>query len=269
MADQKINYKPLDAMDSAWSAVLNDIPGSHYVSAILGLALAVATTIIIQHVAPVILVATFIGQHLSAKVKKYKNNIWQNFALANNWRFANAASYEATREGLIPPSIVHNLIHGEDTTVIVEAKSDKHTFEVFTYKFTTGEGKSRKDHFCTVAHIHLEKPFPHLILDSRSNTTLLNKGDAEQHVKLEGNFDDYFKLFVQKGRQIDALSVITPDVMQTLINMNSNQEIEIIGEHLFFIIKDDQRNSAAVITLFDAVNALADQIVHKARTIKI
>lgn len=268
MTDQKINYKPLDAMDGAWSAVLKDMPASHYAPVILGLVLAVAAAVVIHHPGPVVLAAALIGQHLSGKVKKYKNNIWQNFGTANNWRVGIATMPEATVEGLIPPSLLGRG-HSEELSPFVEAKPGNHTFEVFMYKFSTGSGKSEKDHYCTIAHVSLEKPFPHLILDSKSNKTLLERGDATQRVKLEGDFDSYFTLFIQKGRQIDALSVITPDVMQTLIDMNSHQEIEVSDKHLFFISNNDLRNSASVKALFEAANALTDEIVHKARTIKI
>jgi len=44
---------------------------------------------------------------------------------------------------------------------------------------------------------------------------------------LEGDFNDYFKLRLRKGQEVDALAIIAPDIMQTLISYNKGEDIEL------------------------------------------
>jgi CRISPR/Cas system-associated protein Csm6 len=56
--------------------------------------------------------------------------------------------------------------------------------------------------------------------------------------------------------------------MKTLIEYDKSQDIEISGSFLFFMVNSDLRTAAALPSLFKSVDALSDEIAHKAETIQ-
>ncbi|TAH34275.1 hypothetical protein EYC59_03245 [Candidatus Saccharibacteria bacterium] len=57
----------------------------------------------------------------------------------------------------------------------------------------------------------------------------------DQLVSLEGNFPRHFQLFVPKGKTTEVLSVLTPDVMQTLLGRPAKFDIQVHQNHLRII----------------------------------
>ena len=51
-------------------------------------------------------------------------------------------------------------------------------------------------------------------------------------VSLEGDFDSYFTLKTEQGKEREALEIITPDVMQTIINYGSQLSIFTTGNYM-------------------------------------
>lgn len=84
--------------------------------------------------------------------------------------------------------------------------------------------------------IVLPKELPQIFLDSLANDKI--KGQdflfaPGQKLSLEGDFDKHFQVFVPKKAQSLTLSILTPDVMQTLIAYGTRFDIEIINDHLY------------------------------------
>jgi hypothetical protein len=78
---------------------------------------------------------------------------------------------------------------------------------------------------------------PHIYLDN------LKKGghavnavfDASQRIKLEGDFSEFFNVLVPKNYEAVALSILSPDVMETLQKHATDFDVEIYGDHLRII----------------------------------
>lgn len=86
--------------------------------------------------------------------------------------------------------------------------------------------------------IVLPKKFPQMVLDSKYNNRSKSIGLAfarEDIISLEGDFDKYYQLFAPKKYQLQALSVITPDLMSIMVNSAYKFDIEIIGKKLHII----------------------------------
>lgn len=117
----------------------------------------------------------------------------------------------------------------------------EHNFGVFHYCFYTGSGKHKRAHNYTVAYFDLPKELPHILLDSAHNDQLLESSiprslDKDYRVSLEGNFDKYFKLYTAYPKPAEALTIISPDVMQTLIKEAPGVDIEILNRRLWVYI---------------------------------
>jgi hypothetical protein len=108
----------------------------------------------------------------------------------------------------------------------------------------------------------LPKNLPHLLLLSKKAKADLHRDlQNSQQLKLEGDFDNYFKLQIEQGQQVDALVVITPDVMQTLVQYDTAEDVEILSNQLFFILNHDKRDAKDVQQLVTSVVALAARII--------
>lgn len=84
------------------------------------------------------------------------------------------------------------------------------------------EGLCERTHHYAVARVALGKPFQHIMLDSKNSKAIKQRGNASDSVNLEGDFSNYFSLYFSKNDHINALNVITSDVMQTLIDTNTS-----------------------------------------------
>jgi len=100
--------------------------------------------------------------------------------------------------------------------------------------------------------IRLPVEMPHIYLDSLKagghgvNTVI----DSSQRIDLEGDFSQYFNVFVPVGYEAVALSIITPDVMEVLKLHASRFDVEIYGSHLRIIsnrpVLNDPEQYAAI-----------------------
>lgn len=116
--------------------------------------------------------------------------------------------------------------------------------------------------------MRLPKRLPHILLEAASmgqNTSgaLPVSVDPEQRVSLEGDFDRHFTLSAPKGSEVDALSILAPDVMALLIDEVGGWSVEIVGDWLFIYAADDWVHGASVAT-YDRILRVADLIAAKA-----
>lgn len=79
--------------------------------------------------------------------------------------------------------------------------------------------------------IRLDRPLPHILLVPRSDF-LPGFREARRRLRLEGDFDRYFTLYCPPGAEIDALAVITPDVMAAMVDDAAVWQAEIVDDWL-------------------------------------
>jgi len=86
--------------------------------------------------------------------------------------------------------------------------------------------------------VKLPAPLPHLILDAKSNNTLVSDlpfgVDPAQNISLEGDFDKWFRVYAPAQYQSDALYILTPSVMVALIDNARGYNVEIVDNTLLF-----------------------------------
>lgn len=96
--------------------------------------------------------------------------------------------------------------------------------------------------------IQLPRAVPNLILDSHKNDEafvgLPFRPSESQRIELEGDFDQYFSLYVHKNDTTEALSLITPDVMQTLKDRADGVDILFRDNTLYLITVENISNEA-------------------------
>jgi len=200
--------------------------------------------------------------YFTKEIQKKKSAIWSAFSRDNNWLIApdSAAS--------IPPSIddigrkkeVHNVITGSLFGT---------TFSLFEYEYIVGGDKSKKKLHNTIMTADIGNEFTHILLDSKNNSGGASRmRQGAERISLEGNFDDFFSLYVDPTHHIDALSIITPDIMQTIMSATKSYDIEIIGSKVYLFAEGDRRNKDSVQDLFFGLEKLLGELSHKAKSFR-
>lgn len=89
--------------------------------------------------------------------------------------------------------------------------------------------------------------------------------DRKQMIALEGDFNNYFQLFAPKGTSIFVLSVLSPDVMQTLISSSQRYDVELAGDHLRIIILEKTSKLRAG-PMLAAAQAIIAELEHRSKS---
>lgn len=262
MTLDQINFTALEQIKNAWSLAIKQIFKSFSLSSMV-LIVLVVVSVLLLFVSPNFLTFSLVMALIiiGAKANKVKQQAWRQFAADNHWPI-NAGDTE-----VIPPGL-QNIGHDRKTSEVINAQFNNLSCDLLFYQYTEGSGKSSHTYYFTIVRNHLNKQFPHIILDSKKNfSQLRNIPGNYENLKLEGDFYKYFNLYEAKGEEVDVLSIITPDVMQVLIDAQQQQDIEIFSSYLYFVAVSDKRTPEAMRTLLTSVNALAPEILHRAQTL--
>lgn len=118
--------------------------------------------------------------------------------------------------------------------------------------------------------ITLPASLPNMYLDGKrgdGSTGPRHFMPKDQQISLEGNFGNYFTFYAPKGYQVLALSIMTPDVMQTLLREVPDCDIEFFQRHIRIIVKHKVHGRAeASAALLSAANKVLGEIDDKLRS---
>jgi hypothetical protein len=136
------------------------------------------------------------------------------------------------------------------------------TFWIANYSYVTGSGDSRENHSFGVFSAQLPKVLPNILLDSKANNyfglgNLPSKYAKSQKFELEGDFVNYFTLYVPEDYERDVLYFLTPELMAILVSVCKDYDIEIVGYELRFYtsatIDFSQEALNKIFTIIDTV----------------
>lgn len=149
----------------------------------------------------------------------------------------------AIRNGIHMVSGVHPeyagmIFNNGESGQIVEALQFTDGIEIGNYDRMKNTGSRRMNDVWAYVKIKLVRSLPHMVLDAKANNALKISNleqsfDRSQILGLEGNFNEYFTLYVPKQYERDALYVFTPDVMAAVIDSGRQYDIEIVGDELY------------------------------------
>lgn len=140
-------------------------------------------------------------------------------------------------------------------------------FEVGNYRFITGSGKNRRVHDYGYVRVQLGRNMPNMVLDGKKSnfmglTNLPDVFHSSQKLRLEGNFSDYFDLYVPKQYEADALYVFTPDVMQALIDNGQAFDLEVVDNELYVYIPSgvDLASEVRIKQILESVDSIVSEL---------
>lgn len=198
--------------------------------------------------------------HALARLKKFVTNYqavhsnnWPKFAAINNWEV------EIPTADDIPPTLKGwgGRSGAKPDSLAIVADINGASQRIFTCFADL------------VIAVELPKLFPHILLNS-----MHNDGGAQlsfensKRVSLEGDIDSYFHLYIDKDENVDALSIVTPDLMASLIDKNLKQDLEIYKNKLYFIAEVPTINAKTLKSAVESAQKPISEILHRAKSLQ-
>lgn len=146
-------------------------------------------------------------------------------------------------------------------------------FNLFNYQYTVGSGKNSHTYIYTVFSLDFSSSLPPIFLKPKYCTFggFLSSdisGEARESLKLEGDFNKYFDLWVKHDFQIEALQFLTPDVMEDIESNWQRFSLEFVEDRVYIysahmITKDEELEN-----MYQFAKYLIPKIVPFAKEIK-
>lgn len=153
-------------------------------------------------------------------------------------RFAldNGLQYVTTKQ----PSRELGMMFGMGSpTIITDTLTFSETLSVSAYNYTYNyASKNESTYYINFAKIRLARSVPNIYIAGSKNMIGLDVSNfAVQKINLEGDFGDYFTVYAPPQYQVDALQLLTPDVMVLLRDYGLDYDYELVGEFLYIYTK--------------------------------
>jgi hypothetical protein len=175
-------------------------------------------------VIPIIIVAYIRNKIIKAFIEQ--------FASANGFTYAPSGDLEGLDGQLFQV--------GESKSVsnVVSGTHQNFPLRFFYYSYAEGHGKDRHVYEFTVCEIEYQRALPHILMEKESflGSALSSRGGMEK-LKFANDFDAHFSVYVNRGYEIEALEIFTPEVLEALLARANNFEFEFVGQHLFIYTK--------------------------------
>jgi hypothetical protein len=157
----------------------------------------------------------------------------------------------------------------------ISGQYGNYPFETFIYT-VRHPFSSRFSRVATrVYSVTLPKRLPHIYLASRRATGTTFKTntykhfDDNQRIMLEGEFNKHFILYSHKRNRTEALSILAPNVMATMLDTNRNFNVEIIGDQLFLYSPDYLLTEEEARKGFEVLEAILKHLDRSLKSFKL
>ncbi len=126
-----------------------------------------------------------------------------------------------------------------------------------------------------VYQVTLPKRLPHIFLATKRGigtslkTNTLIHFDDKQRFELEGDFNNYFITYSHPRHRTETLSILAPNVMETLTKTNKDFNVEIIGDQLFLYSPNYLFYKEEVEAAFNVLETLVEHIKHRLKSWKL
>ncbi len=152
-------------------------------------------------------------------------------------QFAKSLGYSYVKDGdmFSVQGSLFSIGHSQNICDIISGKDGDRPVRVFLYTCTVGSGKNSQTYHYTVFENTFNGDMPHILLHKKefiysSDVPVFSGGAA---VTLEGDFNKYFSLLVEKGFEMEAYEIFTPDFMEELVETAKTLGFEFYQNRLY------------------------------------
>lgn len=145
-----------------------------------------------------------------------------------------------------------------------------HGFEIGNFRYLgLMNSKSDISYEYSYARVRLSKRLPHVLLDSKANTTYMSNLPEHPHglAPLEADIGDHFRLYGKKGSDVLARYVFTSDIMAMILDYGRMYDIEIIDDQLLLYLSRplDIFREGEIERVLMMLDALSDKLDYQTR----
>ncbi|MCL2037795.1 hypothetical protein FWG95_02210 [Candidatus Saccharibacteria bacterium] len=180
----------------------------------------------------------------------------------------NGLKYDARVRKPTEDLMIFKLGHSQKISDIISWPNQENHLGRFTY--TVGHGKNQQTYTYSYVAIKLPRRLPHLFINSKKN--MINpqiSGYKVEKLKLEGDFPKTFVVYAPPQYRVDALQVLAPNVMASLLDHGWQYDYEIIDDWLYIFSGSYSFNSKKTMqSLLESAARLAPEISHQAKNYK-
>ena len=200
-----------------------------------------------------LIVPLIIYNSISGKMRGY---LIEQFAKSLGYTYASRGDMTSVRGSLFSvgrSQVIKDVISGVDKNRPVR---------VFLYSYTVGGGKNSHTYNYTIFETAFGSNMPHILLH---NPWLFLEGSTStfsgtEHISLEGNFNTYFSLSVEKGFEMEAYEIFTPDFMEELIETSKTLGFEFSQNKLYIYMPKFVNTKAELDSMFALSDKLCSQL---------
>jgi hypothetical protein len=154
------------------------------------------------------------------------------FAVANN------LTYLAVTEDPTYPGSMFTVQNAKEKRLTNHLQpTSGREFDIGTFEYIVAEDSQRVRHAYGYVAVRLDHTLPNMVLSSIANrkkyANELPTIDASQTYRLEGDFNEYFRLYCPRGYEVDALYFFAPDLMELLVDEVGDFDVELVDDWLF------------------------------------
>ncbi len=147
----------------------------------------------------------------------------------------------------------------------IYGKKEQIDVEFIHFSFSYQVGKNTKTEQYLILSFDFHKPIPDIIL-SQGNS--FDTESWQRSLRLEGDFHKHYSVYVPEEHEIEALQILTPEIMQLCVDKDFNGSIETAGNKLFVYIQQSTQEADAVIKLFTFGARLASALYPRIQNLK-
>ncbi|MDR1969807.1 MAG: hypothetical protein LBQ11_00455 [Candidatus Nomurabacteria bacterium] len=140
---------------------------------------------------------------------------------------------------------------------------------LFPHKITNLSDNGSRPHRFNFMEVKLPRAVLHLFINSKKNAVNPNTSNYKvQKLKLEGDFGECFEVLAPPDYHIDALQILTPNVMAAMMDYGQKYDFELIDDNLYiYQTGGTPMDSAEAMQQFlTAVATIATQFGKQAKT---
>lgn len=178
--------------------------------------------------------------------------------LANALGCTYAPSYPKPTTGLL-----FSFGQGFQLTNVLSGTYKNISFRLADYTYSIGSGKSQHNYYYVVSELITQSTLPHIMVipNSWEESLLGNKWKPfnTEPLSLEGDFNTKFAVFVEKGKEIEALQILEPDLMLKLMDSFEKFGFECVGSSIYLFTPGTMNeNRMSMLALYTLIQRFID-----------
>lgn len=292
---QKIDFTPLDSLPEKevshtgstaeklalfFAVAIGIVPVSIFFAFVVVPSTALSTSVGLSTAIPALLLSTILFAIYFVYSKKQSKELSEYLKTVDECmtRFAKNNKFSFSSEILQVPVSDSMREHFESLptfeTNIINGKLESFDIKISDLINYTMPGRSYKLPMQNrVMRVKLPQKMPRIIIDchvgnagfnqlSEASDTSLQDSRLKK-LTLEGDFSRYFTVMAELEDRIDTLSILTPDVMRQLIDMEAVCDIEFLEDTMFFTWSERKMDAASYKKVFATAQVILVELEQK------